>query len=59
MIITNVSYRRKFNLGNYEALDCELTAAINETDTVEETLDELSSLARDWYLKKTAKKDAS
>lgn len=34
MIIEKVSYRRKSNLGNYEALD------------------DLSVLARDWYLKK-------
>lgn len=57
MKITEVSYRRKFNLGNYETLDVELTAEVNEFETAEMILDSLSDQARDWYLKKTKAKE--
>jgi len=39
--VKEVSFRRKFNLGNYETLDIELTAAINDGQNVREVLSAL------------------
>jgi len=39
--VKEVSFRRKFNLGNYETLDIELTAAINDGQNVQEVLSAL------------------
>lgn len=36
--IKEVSFRRKFNLGNYETMDIELTATIGPEDDVEEVV---------------------
>jgi hypothetical protein len=36
MEIKEISFRRKFNLGNYESMDIELTATIGPEDDVDE-----------------------
>ena len=36
MEIREITFRRKFNLGNYETMDIELTATIGPEDDVEE-----------------------
>lgn len=38
MEIKEVSFRRKFNLGNYETMDIELTATIGPDDDVNEVV---------------------
>lgn len=38
MKIKEVSFRRKFNLGNYETMDIELTATVGPEDDVEEVV---------------------
>ena len=38
MEIREVSFRRKFNLGNYETMDIELTATIGPDDDVNEVV---------------------
>ena len=38
MEIKEVSFRRKFNLGNYEPLDIELTATVGPEDDVNEVI---------------------
>ena len=55
MKVTKVTYRRKFNLGNYETLDVELAAEINENETVDATLDALAFESLALYQKKTKK----
>lgn len=34
--IKEITFRRKFNLGNYETMDIELTATIGPEDSVDE-----------------------
>jgi putative lipoic acid-binding regulatory protein len=36
MEIKEITFRRKFNLGNYESMDIELTATIGPEDDVDE-----------------------
>ncbi len=36
MEIREITFRRKFNLGNYETMDIELTATIGPEDDVDE-----------------------
>lgn len=38
MEIKEVSFRRKFNLGNYETMDIELTATVGPEDDVNEVV---------------------
>lgn len=38
MKIKEVSFRRKFNLGNYETMDIELTATVGPEDDVNEVV---------------------
>lgn len=38
MQIKEVSFRRKFNLGNYETMDIELTATVGPEDDVDEVV---------------------
>jgi len=38
MEIKEVSFRRKFNLGNYETMDIELTATVGPDDDVNEVV---------------------
>jgi hypothetical protein len=46
--IRKVMYRRKFNLGNYETLDIELEAEVNDNETPEAVLDELATEILAW-----------
>ena len=36
MEIKEITFRRKFNLGNYETMDIELTATIGPEDDIDE-----------------------
>ena len=36
MEIKEITFRRKFNLGNYETMDIELTATIGPEDNIDE-----------------------
>jgi len=36
MKITQIIYRRKFNLGGYETQDIELTAEVSENENIDE-----------------------
>lgn len=38
MKIKEVSFRRKFNLGNYETMDIELTATVGPEDNVDDVV---------------------
>jgi hypothetical protein len=46
--IKKVAYRRKFNLGNYETLDIELEAEVNEGENVDAVLDDLATEILSW-----------
>lgn len=50
MQITQVSYKRIFNLGNYENVAIELVAEVqeNENETPDLVLDELAKEVREW-----------
>ena len=48
MIITEVSYRRIFNLGNYESVTVALTAAVNDGEEIQEVIDALATEALEW-----------
>lgn len=48
MKVTQVSYRRVFNLGHYETATVEFVAAVNEGESAEQALDELVKRAREW-----------
>ena len=52
MKITEVTYRRVFNLGNYETLALELTAEINEGEDPQAALDQLAEQAKKWRASK-------
>lgn len=46
--ITQVTYRRVFNLGNYETAAIELTAAVNEGEVTRTVIDSLAAEALAW-----------
>lgn len=46
--IKRVAYRRKFNLGNYETLDIELEAEVNDNEDANGVLDELATEILTW-----------
>jgi hypothetical protein len=52
MIIKQVSYKRIFNLGNYESATVEIVADINATEKPEEVLDQLIAKTKVWRDKK-------
>lgn len=58
MKIKQVGIRRVFNLGNYETFAIELIADVNETENVEEILDNLSKKTIDYRNKKMDGKSA-
>lgn len=51
MIVKQVSYKRTFNLGNYENVAIELTAEIQNGEAVDQVLDELAKQAVEWKQK--------
>ena len=52
MKVTQVSYKRIFNLGNYESATVEIVASINETEKPEDVLDQLITRTKVWREKK-------
>ena len=44
MEIKEVSFRRKFNLGNYETFDVELTATVAESQEAKEVIKALDEM---------------
>ena len=48
MKITEVSYRRIFNLGNYESVTVALTAAVNDGEESQVVIDALAAEALEW-----------
>jgi len=53
--ITQVSYRRVFNLGNYETATVELVAEVQEGEDAIECIDGLALKAHQWHNRKEAK----
>lgn len=41
MIVTRITYRRTFNLGNYESETIEMTADIDTDESVADTMEKL------------------
>ena len=52
MKITDVHYRRVFNLGNYETVTVELTAAVNDGEDTQSVIDALAAEALEWRKRK-------
>jgi len=52
MKITEVSYRRIFNLGNYESVTVALTAVVNDGEDTQEVIDALAVEAVEWRKRK-------
>jgi len=52
MKITDVHYRRVFNLGNYETVTVELTAAVNDGEEAQAAIDALAAEALEWRKRK-------
>jgi len=52
MKITDVHYRRVFNLGNYETVTVELTAAVNDGEDTQSAIDALAAEALEWRKRK-------
>ena len=48
MKITEVSYGRVFNLGNYENVRIELTAAVNDGEETQDVIDKLAAEVLEW-----------
>lgn len=48
MKITQVSFRRVFNLGNYETATVELVAVVNEGEDAKQALNQLVDEALAW-----------
>jgi len=55
MKITEVSYRRIFNLGNYESVAVALTAAVNDGEETQTVIDALAAEALKWRKRKARK----
>lgn len=49
MQIKEISFRRVYNLGNYETVTLELRAAINENENIIDALDNLEKTCDDYY----------
>jgi len=48
MRVEEVSYRRTFNLGNYESAQVEFRAALNEGEDPKAAIDMLAADAKAW-----------
>jgi len=48
MIIKEISFRRIFNLGNYETMGIELKASINENENIIDVLNQLEKTCNDY-----------
>ena len=48
MKITEVSYRRIFNLGNYESVAVALTAAVNDGEQTQTVINALAAEVLKW-----------
>jgi hypothetical protein len=46
--IREVAFRRKFNLGNYETLDVELTATVGEGQDAKDVIRALDKATQDY-----------
>ncbi len=46
MIVTQVTYRRLFNLGNYESTAIDLTATVDPGETTEQVVGQLRDQAK-------------
>ncbi len=55
MKITQVSYKRTFNLGNYENVAIELIAEVQADETTDQVLDQLAKEAIEWKQKQGRK----
>jgi len=55
MKITEVSYRRIFNLGNYESVAVALTAAVNDGEQTQTVINALAAEALKWRKRKARK----
>ena len=49
MKIKEISFRRVFNLGNYETVALELRADVNDNENIIESLDELKNVCDKYY----------
>lgn len=56
MVVTSITYRRKFNLGNYETEDYEITAQVDEGESPTEVLQKLKDWAVEQFLQQHAAK---
>lgn len=54
VVIKEVSYRRIFNLGNYESAQVELRAAISDSEDPKAVIDQLANEAKEWRKSKDA-----
>ena len=52
MKITQASYRRLWNLGNYENISVELTADVAEGESTRAALNALAAEANLWFVKR-------
>jgi len=51
MNVKQVSYKRTFNLGNYENIAVELVAEIQDGESPDQVLDELAKQTIEWKQK--------
>lgn len=58
MQIKEVSYKRIFNLGNYESASVELRASISEMEDPKAAIDELAMEAKAWRKSKETPQQA-
>lgn len=59
MKLKEISYTRKYNLGNYETEDLSITAELYEQDSPKTVWTELANIADDWHLQHVREKKAA